>query len=327
MMSHATLDPRRGGETHMRFDMDGTGFYMDAAGHPTGLATLLGNDLYAEIGNPFQAEEHHLPAHIPFRAPAQNWLEQAVGPRQNVNPRRNDYTYSDLCRSMAEQGNDFCSLWDQDLDPDTGKDDMPAYVPHLAHHSSASHQRHLALPAAEHTRFDPASVYYGGGFQMGAAEHYTDSQIHNPQAARPQGDRFEPARVEQQRGEVSTVAENRTIPRAKQQAPEGSATVMMFSIPAEATSQHVTDLLEEHGFAGTYDTVQMPSSKKKTSLGYAFIHFWKAEDAARCISMLQDVSFPNCDSDKLASTKLASDQSHKASAKDCVKKKCRRGKR
>ena len=89
-------------------------------------------------------------------------------------------------------------------------------------------------------------------------------------------------------------------------------TMMIYNIPFQATPSQVFARIHESGFAGTYDSVHIPLSKgsKKQSriLGFAFITFKTSELAALFSSIFQNISFPNCKSDKLTCTKASDHQ-------------------
>jgi len=119
---------------------------------------------------------------------------------------------------------------------------------------------------------------------------------------------FEQAPVMQQGHEVSAVLEK-------------VQSLMMYSIPLQLTKQQVIDVINQHGFAGTYDFIHMPFSKGKChdsrgSLkgshhqGYAFINFLLPEVAAEFLKIFQNFCFPNCNSTKLTGSKPSASQGY-----------------
>lgn len=88
-------------------------------------------------------------------------------------------------------------------------------------------------------------------------------------------------------------------------------TVKMYNIPFHLTVGNVMYTLNEHGFKGTYDFVQMPPARTKAQLskgdnnvGYAFITLKTSHSAAEFLRIFQDFSFPNCHSEKLTCSQL-----------------------
>eukprot|EP00928_Gymnodinium_smaydae_P055716 TRINITY_DN39203_c0_g1_i1.p1 TRINITY_DN39203_c0_g1~~TRINITY_DN39203_c0_g1_i1.p1 ORF type:complete len:340 (-),score=42.49 TRINITY_DN39203_c0_g1_i1:215-1234(-) len=60
-------------------------------------------------------------------------------------------------------------------------------------------------------------------------------------------------------------------------------TVMLRNLPTAYTRAHLLELLEDEGFAGSFDFVYCPMDfTSKCCLGYAFVNFVSASDAARC---------------------------------------------
>lgn len=99
---------------------------------------------------------------------------------------------------------------------------------------------------------------------------------------------------------------------------DGITTMMMCGIPCRRSVCQVVDVINEHGFEGTYDLVYLPeqkrfqSSRRKHSLGYAFVNFKLPEHAAAFCTAFQDYVFPTCTSDKVSYTKPARCQGYEA---------------
>lgn len=144
----------------------------------------------------------------------------------------------------------------------------------------------------------------------------------------PKTNWFEQAAAMQQAPEVSTVLEK-------------VQTVIMYNIPFQATQQQVIKVINQHGFAGTYDFLHMPVSnggkckdsgdamKKSHHLGFAFINFLTPESAPNFLKIFQNFCFPDCNSSKLTGSKPSAVQGYRANveaSKKCVKQP-RRGKR
>jgi len=127
-----------------------------------------------------------------------------------------------------------------------------------------------------------------------------DMPANNPHGAYPTGTWAEQASAMHQGLGVNTAAKN----------------VMMYSIPLQVTRNQVIDMINEHGFAGSYDSLEMPRAKGKekttyesgvrsNNMGYAFISFKTAQFATKFLTTFQDFVFPDCNQQKMTGTKLA----------------------
>lgn len=77
-------------------------------------------------------------------------------------------------------------------------------------------------------------------------------------------------------------------------------TIMLRNLPDHFTRSHVIELLEDEGFEGSYDLVYAPMDFGcKCCLGYAFVNFLAASDAARCWSVFDGFSEWGTACDKL----------------------------
>lgn len=85
---------------------------------------------------------------------------------------------------------------------------------------------------------------------------------------------------------------------------------IMSDIPTEVTVDQIISVIDEHGFADTYDFVYMPSKNDGSleSHGYALINFKTAEFAENFLCIFENFFFPSCNSTKLTHTKLADSQ-------------------
>jgi hypothetical protein len=94
-------------------------------------------------------------------------------------------------------------------------------------------------------------------------------------------------------------------------------TLMMCDIPCRMTILQIVDVMNEHGFQGTYDLVYMPSRpgawrpkpdkpcKNLQNMGYAFVNFKDPAYAVDFGRVFQNFTFPNSLSSKLTYTKPA----------------------
>jgi len=84
---------------------------------------------------------------------------------------------------------------------------------------------------------------------------------------------------------------------------------IMSDIPSEVTVDQIISVIDEHGFAETYDFVYMPTEdNSRESHGYALINFKTAEFAENFLCIFENFFFPDCNSTKLSHTKLADSQ-------------------
>jgi hypothetical protein len=93
-------------------------------------------------------------------------------------------------------------------------------------------------------------------------------------------------------GAPSPMASDRAESSAASDAGEPKTTVQLRHVPATFSRSMLVSLLDAQGFKALYDFVYLPMSfTTKESLGYAFINFLHAEDAARFRNLL-DVPGP-----------------------------------
>lgn len=98
-------------------------------------------------------------------------------------------------------------------------------------------------------------------------------------------------------------------PQVCELPPNTTTTLMMYNIPFLLTVTQVLKTINDHGFARSYASVQMPPSKGVTggekNIGYAFITLNSDEAATEFLEIFQNFSFPNCESAKLTCTQPA----------------------
>lgn len=97
-------------------------------------------------------------------------------------------------------------------------------------------------------------------------------------------------------------------------------TLMMYDIPFSLTVSQVVDVMNAHGFWGTYDFVYMPPSKGRSrndsnNIGYAFMNFKHPGYADAFSRTFQNYQFAGQDTRKLACTKPAKCQGYQANLK------------
>jgi hypothetical protein len=78
---------------------------------------------------------------------------------------------------------------------------------------------------------------------------------------------------------------------------------MMRNIPCCITAMHLAAIIDEHGFAGSYDFLYLPSYPRG-NLGYAFIDLKDASDADRFVDIFHGFQFPG-KSKKVCQIKIA----------------------
>jgi RNA recognition motif-containing protein len=97
-------------------------------------------------------------------------------------------------------------------------------------------------------------------------------------------------------------------------------TLMIGGLPFNTTSDEFIEAVDSFGFAGSYDFVYMPSRSTKKNgrmrqgnVGYAFVNFKSASEAARFMSIFSGFTFPG-DADPV-SVKPANCQGYEANVK------------
>jgi hypothetical protein len=70
-----------------------------------------------------------------------------------------------------------------------------------------------------------------------------------------------------------------------------SLTLMMRNIPCCITAMHLAAIIDERGFAGSYDFLYLPSYPRG-NLGYAFLDLKDASDAERFVDIFHGFQFP-----------------------------------
>merc|ERR1719281_2096190 len=78
---------------------------------------------------------------------------------------------------------------------------------------------------------------------------------------------------------------------------------MIRNVPCRVTQAVVLEVIDEKGFAGTYNFLYLPSAGRPTladhrGLGYGFINFRHWEDASRFARAFADFQFPKGRSEK-----------------------------
>jgi hypothetical protein len=90
-------------------------------------------------------------------------------------------------------------------------------------------------------------------------------------------------------------------------------TMMIRNIPCRITLERVVDALDSVGFCSTYDFVHLPHRfAKSPNLGYAFVNFYNADDAARFAVAFNGFRFPRTQSNKKCEVTLADRQGFNA---------------
>eukprot|EP00448_Togula_jolla_P033351 CAMPEP_0170633126 /NCGR_PEP_ID=MMETSP0224-20130122/35758_1 /TAXON_ID=285029 /ORGANISM="Togula jolla, Strain CCCM 725" /LENGTH=218 /DNA_ID=CAMNT_0010962011 /DNA_START=17 /DNA_END=673 /DNA_ORIENTATION=- len=97
-------------------------------------------------------------------------------------------------------------------------------------------------------------------------------------------------------------------------------TLMICDIPCCVQPQGLMDVVDSHGFAGTYDFCYLPSSRKKkgtkiANLGYAFINFKGPQEAADFAHKFANFQFTGTNSTKTITLRTASLQGLAANVK------------
>lgn len=89
-------------------------------------------------------------------------------------------------------------------------------------------------------------------------------------------------------------------------------TLMVCDIPCRESIEQLMTVMDEVGFAKTYDLVYMPGQRgrqaSRGNVGYAFVNFKTTEWAAAFMEVFQNIHFPNSASTKLSYAKPARDQ-------------------
>lgn len=96
-------------------------------------------------------------------------------------------------------------------------------------------------------------------------------------------------------------------------------TLMICALPFQVTSEELLEAIDSLGFEGTYDFLYMPSRSTKKcgklrpgNVGYAFVNFRKAEDAARFTVVFPGYGFPGVVTDKQILVRAAACQGYDA---------------
>jgi len=94
---------------------------------------------------------------------------------------------------------------------------------------------------------------------------------------------------------------------AEKDAESKEATMMICNIPCRFGYEHIVEAVDSAGFADVYDFVYLPyhARKGQGNIGYAFVHFKKAEDAYRFADVFQNYQFQGTKSTKRVTVKLA----------------------
>jgi len=100
-------------------------------------------------------------------------------------------------------------------------------------------------------------------------------------------------------------------------------TMMICDIPCRQNINQLIDVINEHGFSGTYDLVYMPpqkgfrrtSPKHSQNMGYAFVNFKDPTYADAFWHAFYDFTFPNCRSLKRTYSKPAHHQGYEVNLK------------
>jgi len=95
-------------------------------------------------------------------------------------------------------------------------------------------------------------------------------------------------------------------------------TLMICDLPCRQSIHQLIEVINELGFGNTYDLVYLPPGKRhqkakhSQNIGYAFVNFKLAENAAAFCQTFQDFVFPHCESKKLSFAKPAFRQGYEA---------------
>lgn len=84
-------------------------------------------------------------------------------------------------------------------------------------------------------------------------------------------------------------------------------TLMLRNLPCRLSQEGLANLVDELGFAGTYDLIYIPWGFQ-SYVGYGFINFHTTEDAARFSIAISSVSFGKRDVEKKITVVAAKDQ-------------------
>jgi len=104
-------------------------------------------------------------------------------------------------------------------------------------------------------------------------------------------------------GAPSPIASDRAESSAASDTDEPKTTVQLRHVPASFSRAMLVSLLDAQGFKALYDFVYLPMSfSTKESLGYAFINFVQAEDAARFRDLMEIPGPPGLEREKLDSS-------------------------
>eukprot|EP00928_Gymnodinium_smaydae_P084780 TRINITY_DN68044_c0_g1_i1.p1 TRINITY_DN68044_c0_g1~~TRINITY_DN68044_c0_g1_i1.p1 ORF type:complete len:217 (-),score=28.63 TRINITY_DN68044_c0_g1_i1:364-1014(-) len=76
-------------------------------------------------------------------------------------------------------------------------------------------------------------------------------------------------------------------------------TQVLRGVPREVTEERMAAELAHLGFAGTYDKIYFPKRANGSRIGYGFVQFFLAEDAARFKQVFDGYRFAGIDSSKM----------------------------
>lgn len=89
-------------------------------------------------------------------------------------------------------------------------------------------------------------------------------------------------------------------PPGLERPPQAKTTAMMRNIPTEYTRTMLLELLDDHGFHGSYDMVYLPIDfGSGVGFGYAFVNFVSNAEAVRFKEHFQDFNDWACPAEKL----------------------------
>eukprot|EP00928_Gymnodinium_smaydae_P087164 TRINITY_DN7148_c0_g2_i1.p1 TRINITY_DN7148_c0_g2~~TRINITY_DN7148_c0_g2_i1.p1 ORF type:complete len:155 (-),score=18.85 TRINITY_DN7148_c0_g2_i1:254-718(-) len=89
-------------------------------------------------------------------------------------------------------------------------------------------------------------------------------------------------------------------------------TLILRNIPSSLSEERLESVLQQHGFAGSYDYLFLPMRRRGSNLGYVVVNFIQKQDALRFSACFEGSRFPGANTMRRCSVILADVQGREA---------------